>query len=83
MLNDVLTAPIPEEADSLHDQAAQQFPRAQCDAGMSDTATQWPGEAFGPVIMGHVSVRQHETDSDIKLEKDCMMAVITNLWNYH
>lgn len=79
MLNDVLTAPIPEEADSLHDQAAQQFPRAQCDAGMSDTATQWPGEAFGPVIMGHVSVRQHETDSDIKLEKDSMMAVITNL----
>lgn len=79
MLNDVLTAPIPEEADSLHDQAAQQFPRAQCDAGMSDTATQWPGEAFGPVIMGHVS----ETDSDIKLEKDCMTAVITNLWNYH
>lgn len=45
--------------------------------------TQWPGEAFGPVIMGHVSVRQHETYSDIKLEKDCMTAVITNLWNYH
>lgn len=37
MLNDVLTAPIPEEADSLPGQAAQQFPRAQCDAGMSDT----------------------------------------------
>lgn len=79
MLNDGLTALIPEEADSLHDQAAQQFPRAQCDAGVSDTATQWPGEAFGPVIMGHVSVRQHETDSDIKLEEGCMTAVIINL----